>query len=64
MQPESTGALTTAQIKATASTIADQQTPDGMILWFPNGHADIWNHTEAAMALSTAGFVDAAENAY
>ena len=64
MQPESTGALTTAQIRATASTIVDQQTRDGMILWFPNGHSDIWNHTEAAMALSAAGFIDAAEKAY
>jgi hypothetical protein len=64
MQPESTGALTAEQIKATASTIVDQQTPDGMILWFPNGHSDTWNHTEAAMALSTAGFVDEAESAY
>ncbi|HAF69235.1 MAG TPA: prenyltransferase [Acidimicrobiaceae bacterium] len=64
MQPESTGALTDDQIKATASTIIDQQTPDGMILWFPNGHSDTWNHTEAAMALSAAGFVDAAERAY
>ena len=64
MQPESTGALTAEQITATASTIVDQQTQDGMILWFPNGHSDTWNHTEAAMALSTAGFVDEAENAY
>ncbi len=64
MQPESTGALTTEQIKATASTIIDQQTPDGMILWFPDGHSDTWNHTEAAMALSSAGFIDAAANAY
>ena len=64
MQPESTGALTAAQIKATASTICDQQTPDGMILWFPDGHSDTWNHTEAAMALSAAGFIDAAERAY
>lgn len=64
MQPESTGTLTADQIKSTASTIVDQQTSDGMILWFPDGHSDTWNHTEAAMALSTAGFIEAAERAY
>ncbi|HBQ04054.1 MAG TPA: prenyltransferase [Acidimicrobiaceae bacterium] len=64
MQPESTGTLTAEQIKATASTIIDQQSRDGMILWFPNGHSDTWNHTEAAMALSAAGFIEPAELAY
>ena len=28
--------------------------PTGMIPWFPGGHADPWNHVEAAMALASA----------
>ncbi|MEE3256355.1 MAG: prenyltransferase [Actinomycetota bacterium] len=64
MQPESVGALTETQIRATASAISEQQTASGMILWFSDGHADTWNHTEAAMALSTAGLVSAAGRAY
>lgn len=64
MQPEFTRVLTEDQITATASTILTQQSEEGMILWFPDGHADTWNHTEAAMALSAAGFVDGAERAY
>jgi hypothetical protein len=35
--------------------IASVQLPNGMIPWFPGGHADPWNHTEAAMALVLAG---------
>lgn len=35
-----------------------------MIPWFPGGHADPWNHIEAAMALATCGFVDEADRAY
>ena len=64
MQPESLGALTKEQIRATASAIREQQTSTGMILWFSEGHADTWNHTEAAMALSTAGLHTAAERAF
>lgn len=64
MQPEFTSVLTEDQITATASTILNQQSKEGMILWFPDGHTDTWNHTEAAMALSAAGFVDAADRAY
>lgn len=64
MKSESFGVLTPTQIKATASAIQSQQTNSGMILWFPDGHADTWNHTEAAMALSSSGLVTAAEKAY
>ena len=35
-----------------------------MIPWFPGGHADPWNHVEAAMALDVAGRHDAATAAY
>ena len=31
------------------------QLADGMIPWFPGGHADPWNHVEAAMALTVGG---------
>ena len=42
-------------------SIAALQLPSGMILWFPGGHADPWNHVEAAMALSVGGRVAEAE---
>ena len=35
-----------------------------MIPWFPGGHADPWNHVEAAMALTTGGRRAEAERAY
>ena len=40
------------------------QQPDGLILWFEGGHADVWNHVESAMALDVAGRHDEAERAY
>ncbi len=48
-------ALSTAQLSETADFISDCQQSNGMILWFKDGHADVWNHTEAAMALAVAG---------
>ena len=35
-----------------------------MIPWFPGGHADPWNHVEAAMALALGGRAAEAERAY
>src|SRR5438270_5237935 len=35
-----------------------------MIPWFPGGHADPWNHVEAAMALALGGRRAEAEAAY
>ena len=35
-----------------------------MIPWFPGGHADPWNHVEAAMALALGGRRPKAERAY
>jgi hypothetical protein len=35
-----------------------------MILWSPGGHADPWNHVEAAMALTVCGLTDEAQRAY
>ena len=56
--------VTADEIAATADAIVDVQLADGMIEWFPGGHADPWNHVEAAMALTTAGRLGAAEAAY
>jgi hypothetical protein len=58
------GTVTAAQLHDTADAIAEWQLPSGMIPWFPGGHADPWNHTEAAMALDLTGHRGAAERAY
>jgi hypothetical protein len=58
------GVVSCADLAATAAGIAEWQLPSGMIPWFPGGHADPWNHTEAAMALDLAGHPAAAERAY
>ncbi|MDP9074590.1 MAG: terpene cyclase/mutase family protein [Actinomycetota bacterium] len=55
--------LTGAEVGATAAWIESLQRPNGMIPWFPGGHADPWNHIEAAMALALAGRTRAAERA-
>ena len=39
------------EIDATVEWIASVQLPGGMIPWYPGGHADPWNHVEAAMAM-------------
>ncbi|MGI9033566.1 MAG: prenyltransferase [Acidimicrobiales bacterium] len=49
---------------ATADSIAAVQLDDGMIPWFEGGHADPWNHVEAAMALDAGGRRLEAEAAY
>lgn len=56
--------LSPAEVQATADAIEACQQPDGLILWFDGGHADPWNHVEAAMALASAGRLRAAEDAY
>lgn len=56
--------LSPRQVAATADAIEACQQPDGLILWFDGGHADPWNHVEAAMALASAGRHRAAEAAY
>ena len=56
--------IDSAKIRQTGESIADLQLPSGMIPWFPNGHADPWNHIEAAMALDVAGLDDEADSAY
>ncbi len=47
--------LSPSELAATAGWIASVQLPDGMIPWYPGGHADPWNHVEAAMALLVGG---------
>lgn len=59
-----TPVLDAAQVRAACASIAAWQLPTGMIPWFPGGHADPWNHVEAAMALTLGGFVAEAEAAY
>ncbi len=58
------GILSHADVVATAQSIAEWQLPTGMIPWFPGGHADPWNHVEAAMALDVAGLEKEALAAY
>ncbi len=58
------GVLTATEVAATVDAIAELQLASGMVLWFPGGHADPWNHVEAAMALAVGGRLHAAERAY
>jgi len=62
--PEVSGVVSGPEVLATAGSIAAVQRPDGMIPWFEGGHCDPWNHVEAAMALTVAGFGDEAVAAY
>ena len=64
MTTQQTELLTSAEMVMTADSIAELQLADGMIPWFPGGHADPWNHTEAAMALALGGRMEEAERAY
>jgi hypothetical protein len=50
-----TGPLDPSEIAATTDWIASVQLANGMIPWYPDGHADPWNHVEAAMALLLGG---------
>jgi hypothetical protein len=58
------GVVSAAELARTVDAIAEWQLPSGMIPWFPGGHADPWNHVEAAMALDLAGHRTKAERAY
>ena len=55
------GVLSAADLQRTVEHIAQWQLPNGMIPWFPGGHADPWNHVEAAMALDLVGLRAEAE---
>ena len=43
------------QLTLTVDRLAEWQLSDGMMPWFPGGHADPWNNTEALMALMLGG---------
>jgi hypothetical protein len=58
------GILSARQVDETVDAIASWQLPNGMVPWFPGGHADPWNHVEAAMALALGGRRAEAERAY
>ncbi len=62
--PQVDGVLTSDEVQATVDGIAEWQLPSGMVPWFPGGHADPWNHVEAAMALALGGRISEAERAY
>lgn len=53
-----------AYLRATARYILEVQRSNGAIPWFPGGILDPWDHVEAAMGLSVAGHLDAAEAAF
>ena len=57
------GTVTSDQVLATGQSIAALQQPTGAIGW-PDGHADPWNHTECAMALTVCGLTGPARRAY
>jgi hypothetical protein len=59
-----TSGLTSSQLAATAASIVAVQEADGGIPWTPGSHADVWNHLEAAMALTVAGQDRAARRAF
>ncbi|MGI8661960.1 MAG: prenyltransferase [Acidimicrobiales bacterium] len=58
------GIVTARELSETVDAIAEWQLPSGMVPWFPGGHADPWNHVEAAMALDLGGERARAELAY
>ena len=62
--PAVDGVLSSAQVAATARSIAAMQEPSGAVPWTTGEHTDVWNHVEAAMAMLVGGQVEAAERAY
>ncbi|MGC8626019.1 MAG: prenyltransferase [Acidimicrobiales bacterium] len=52
---EAKAGLSPAEVEASASWLASAQLDSGMVPWYRGGHADPWNHVEAAMALAVAG---------
>jgi hypothetical protein len=56
--------LSPEQVAASGVAIEAVQEPDGAVPWTVGGHADVWNHVEAAMALLVAERYDAADRAW
>jgi hypothetical protein len=61
--PAVPGVLSADDVLATARSIEAAQEASGAICW-PDGHVDVWDHIECAMALSAAGLTGAARRAY
>lgn len=53
--------VSATELQSTVDAIVQWQLPNGMVPWFPGGHADAWNHTEALMAMMLGGHRQAAE---
>ncbi|GAA1608198.1 prenyltransferase [Actinoplanes couchii] len=62
--PDLPGVLSADDIRATVTTIAADQEPDGLIPWERGKQADPWDHVEAAMALDVGGEHERAAAAY
>ena len=58
------GVVRAVDLQETVDAIAEWQLPSGMVPWFPGGHADPWNHVEAAMALALGGRMAEADRAF
>ena len=56
--------LAAADVAASGAAIESVQEPSGAIPWTAGGHADVWNHVEAAMALLVAGRIEAVDRAW
>ena len=61
--PAVPGVISADDVLATARSIEAAQEASGAIRW-PDGHIDVWDHIECAMALSAAGLAGAARQAY
>ncbi|OBJ69946.1 prenyltransferase [Mycobacterium sp. 1274756.6] len=62
--PAVPGVLSADEVRRTAAAIAAVQEPSGAIPWSATGHTDPWDHVECAMALTAAGWTDAARAAF
>ena len=62
--PDLDDIVSAQQLSRTVDHLESLQLPNGMIQWYPGGHADPWNHTEAAMALALGGRREQAERGF
>ena len=62
--PDVDGVVTAEELALTVDHLENLQLPSGMVAWYPGGHADPWNHTEALMALMLGGRRSAAERGF
>jgi len=64
IRPDLPPVLADEDLARTVESIRAVQLHNGMIPWFDGGHADPWNHVEAAMALAAGGACHDAARAY